>query len=342
MSSPIAEIEIRKSSTRSENSSVDISRNKTSSASAAASAELEVNRQLQSAADSLLFVFPELRAALLEKRDTAVPTMMESSRPLIPDYQQQQQQLTRQTGVLWKRRDVFKNRWRPRWFSLNPNQGVLTYYLLNANTANGTVTANDNSNANATVEPTAAARQRTTSWDGSAVSGVSENSLDYDVVPRGTIYLLGCTVSINDALTRPRESLFAFTIRPPPHAGNANVHLAARTATTREEWVAQLDRVCRIGTANPEEDTDPSLLRRQSSRNLLTRVHSIPEGENSSQQDDVVSQDAMDDLDPGEQRCYMMTYPKKMQWRRKNSPMRIQGSGKDDLEKNNTVKVYLV
>mmetsp|Transcript_17702 Transcript_17702/g.20281 ORF Transcript_17702/g.20281 Transcript_17702/m.20281 type:complete len:118 (+) Transcript_17702:124-477(+) len=33
-------------------------------------------------------------------------------------------------GVLWKRRDVFKNRWRPRWFVLHPDQRVLTYYLL--------------------------------------------------------------------------------------------------------------------------------------------------------------------------------------------------------------------
>ena len=42
--------------------------------------------------------------------------------------------MERQTGVLWKRRDIFKNRWRPRWFSLNPGQGVLTYYLLSSTT----------------------------------------------------------------------------------------------------------------------------------------------------------------------------------------------------------------
>eukprot|EP00537_Pseudo-nitzschia_pungens_P011738 CAMPEP_0172391652 /NCGR_PEP_ID=MMETSP1061-20121228/8007_1 /TAXON_ID=37318 /ORGANISM="Pseudo-nitzschia pungens, Strain cf. pungens" /LENGTH=82 /DNA_ID=CAMNT_0013122325 /DNA_START=88 /DNA_END=333 /DNA_ORIENTATION=+ len=33
-------------------------------------------------------------------------------------------------GVLWKRRDVFKNRWRPRWFVLHPRQRMLTYYIL--------------------------------------------------------------------------------------------------------------------------------------------------------------------------------------------------------------------
>ena len=33
-------------------------------------------------------------------------------------------------GVLWKRRDVFKSRWRPRWFVLHPEQHILTYYLL--------------------------------------------------------------------------------------------------------------------------------------------------------------------------------------------------------------------
>ena len=34
---------------------------------------------------------------------------------------------TSMQGVLWKRRDVFRNRWRPRWFVLHPEQGILTY-----------------------------------------------------------------------------------------------------------------------------------------------------------------------------------------------------------------------
>ena len=258
MTSPIAEIKIRKSSQESSNSR----------SFRTSSAEEEVERQLQDASESLLFVFPELRAALLEKRETAAAaaaaatgtsTRMDSPSPPLSF------QPTRQTGVLWKRRDVFKNRWRPRWFIVNPSQGILTYYLLNDHTSNLAV-----EQTTTTTTTPISSRHRTTSWDGSAVSGVSENSLDYDVVPRGTIFLLGCTVSINDALSQPRESLFAFTIRPPPHSGGANVHLAARTAATREQWVAQLDQVCRMGSQSSHITTSTT-------RNLLTHEHSIPE-----------------------------------------------------------------
>jgi hypothetical protein len=33
-------------------------------------------------------------------------------------------------GILWKRRDVFKNRWLPRYFILSPSKAALNYFLL--------------------------------------------------------------------------------------------------------------------------------------------------------------------------------------------------------------------
>jgi len=192
--------------------------------------------------------------------------------------------LNRQQGVLWKRRDVFRNRWRPRFFVLQPQQGILTYYLLSseggagpaaaaaaATSAGVVVTAdrggvlsgggladgvsNAGSLAGETTDSVATAgagsRNRAASWD----SNVSENSNDYDVVPRGTIYLVGCTVSRDDSLSKPEENLYAFTISPPPpstgggadrrnSSSQGRIHLAARTPQSRALWVAKIARVC--------------------------------------------------------------------------------------------------
>jgi hypothetical protein len=168
--------------------------------------------------------------------------------------------MDRQQGVLWKRRDVFKNRWRPRWFVLSPGQGVLTYYLLTtpmsdavaapfaqtlplASTPAGSTTATTaTTTAFPMTEPSRSLpplRNRTTSWD----SVVSERTVDYDVVPRGTIYLFGCTVAANHELSKPSEKLFCFTILPPDSA-ETSIHLAARTADARAVWIQKIARVC--------------------------------------------------------------------------------------------------
>lgn len=198
-------------------------------------------------------------------------------------------------GVLWKRRDVFMNSWRPRWFDLQPEQGLLTYYLLSGNTSGGTHTplspelAIRTSNQHpyfrsSSIEsthtnvgpptplgplPREMLRFRATSWD-SAVSSVSENSVDYDVVPRGSIYLWGggCTVAINDNLSRPNEHLYAFSIRtsdkkltmvgdysPSIPVDDASViHLAARTPELRDEWVRKIQNVCIFGQGTLERN----------------------------------------------------------------------------------------
>lgn len=213
------------------------------SISAASTAEEDVDhdsiaaREFRDAQAQLLFVFPELKESLQTERRQSAAVM------------------DRKTGVLWKRRDVFKNRWRPRWFALNPGQGVLTYYLLTSNDADMAPGSSEFSDAQ-TPPRGSATRNRATSWD-SLVSAVSENTVDYDVVPRGTIYLLGCTVTVNDALSKPNESLYAFTIRPPASA-EAKIHLAARTAEAREQWVNHIDSVCRAIVGSPRSSSSIS------------------------------------------------------------------------------------
>lgn len=190
----------------------------------------------------------------------------------------------RQQGVLWKRRDVFKNKWRPRWFVLQPQEAVLTYYLLSrteaaasstistpfrGNRSNNVGTPGDaanNNNNNGNVSTPA--RHRTFSQQSTisditnatpyqergAGSVVSENPVDYDVVPRGAIYLAGCQVYANDSLSRPEEGLFAFTVVPPQSDEN-EIHLAARTEEARSAWVQQLEGACAYASGpHSEED----------------------------------------------------------------------------------------
>jgi len=69
-----------------------------------------------------------------------------------PDQQQQQHQPAAATtaaapyqGVLWKRRDVFKRRWNPHWFVLEPSKGVMTYYRLHSSSLEAAVAASPKS-----------------------------------------------------------------------------------------------------------------------------------------------------------------------------------------------------
>lgn len=248
------------------------------------------DQDFRDASEQLLFVFPELRESL---RNTNSFSFLDSSTTTAHN---SSIQMDRHSGVLWKRRDVFKNRWRPRWFALNPGQGILTYYLLNAHatpssspmTAFPTAPSSNGGERNDTTTDTAASsprstttatpRNRSTSWD-SQVSAVSESSLDYDVVPRGTIFLLGCTVQINELLSKPSENLYAFTIRPPPSSTDSRVHLAARTVQAREVWVQKLQLVCHRQPHRRHYHPSSSLpTHLQSPSSILyQQQHSIPE-----------------------------------------------------------------
>lgn len=183
----------------------------------------------------------------------------------------------RKQGVLWKRRDVFRTKWRPRWFVLQPEEAVLTYYLLSRSDAAASATIstplrrasnNGNSNMGAYTAPPVVTTTRNPSMHSisnvsdvtmtdmqSTVGTVSENPVDYDVVPRGAIYLAGCQVSVNDTLSRPAEGLFAFTIEPPSSDPGVSCHLAARTEESRTAWVETLSAICR-DTANDDNDED--------------------------------------------------------------------------------------
>ena len=77
-------------------------------------------------------------------------------------------------------------------------------------------------------------------------SHILTSGIDYNVVPRGTIYLAGCTIEANDRLTRPQENLYVLTITPPAD-NNANVgpcFLAASTEASRNDWIQKLASVC--------------------------------------------------------------------------------------------------
>ena len=213
-----------------------------------------------------------------------------------------QQQRHHHQGVLWKRRDVFKNKWRPRWFVLQPEEAVLTYYLLSKNdgaaaasTISTPLRRSSNSNIGAITTTTASSSPTNTGGPPAPTqeeatnantiitnaannntivnnnvnhsthsnvselttdlrSIVSENPVDYEVVPRGAIYLPGCRVGANDALSVPSQGLYVLTIVPPGASSSSNnnnnnnnkdnthCHLAARTGEARAVWVEKLRR----------------------------------------------------------------------------------------------------
>jgi len=172
-------------------------------------------------------------------------------------------------GVLWKRRDVFKNRWRPRWFVLHPDQRVLTYYLLtnqagigpqvisssramtpsrtNNNNTSRTSSSSDGNNSNINSNSNNNNNNESSNNDNrrrtfSESSSLSTNTIDCDVVPRGTIYLLGSTVEANEFLTRPEEDLYVLSIIN--HETAAHCHLATRTVDDRDQWILHIRRIC--------------------------------------------------------------------------------------------------
>lgn len=140
----------------------------------------------------------------------------------------------RMQGVLWKRRDLFKNHWRPRWFVLHQEQHLLTYYLL-SNTNNRTTGRNPQQPQSSSIGN----RSRTASDS----SNVTQNTVDYDVVPRGSIYLLGSSIEPNQLLSNPSENLYVMTITD--HENATYVHLAARSVEARDQWMLQINGVCR-------------------------------------------------------------------------------------------------
>lgn len=150
--------------------------------------------------------------------------------------------LTRLRLYLLSFSTVPRNRWRPRWFVLHQDQHILTYYLLANQDGGGpqqvSSSINSGSIPSSVSSSTPSNRRRTFSES----SNVSENTVDYDVVPRGTIFLLGSTVEMNESLTRPDEQLYALTITD--HENSVHCHLAARTLESRDQWITQIAYAC--------------------------------------------------------------------------------------------------
>ena len=176
-------------------------------------------------------------------------------------------------GILWKRRDVFKNRWRPRWFVLHSDQCLLTYYLL-ANQESERVISGGSSSTpgrrrSALCNPQSSSisicsemnssRHTNDNQDSNrSLADSSPGTIDCDVVPRGTIYLLESTVEANEALTVPEEDLYALTITD--HENGSHCHLAARTIEARDEWIQHIRTVCQSGV--PDQSLRPPELNR--------------------------------------------------------------------------------
>jgi hypothetical protein len=134
---------------------------------------------------------------------------------------------------------------------LQADQGILTYYLLTSNVSDTVAPfpsrIEANASAGGSIAALAAARDRTTSFD----SNLTDNTINYDVIPRGTIFLLNCKVSANEALTNVQERLYIFTIEPP--SGNGAIHLAARSPQVRDAWIRQITRVCNSILSVPQQ-----------------------------------------------------------------------------------------
>ncbi len=147
-------------------------------------------------------------------------------------------------GELWKRRDVFKQSWRPRWFVIQPEEKLLTYYLLTSQSrpANATPTSLQRSPSSHV-----SARSRTISVDSLA----SEQSLDYDVLPRGSLSLENCTVSKNGVSVK--NDLFMFTV---VSSRNEKYYLAARSDAARSDWMQRIIAASR-GQSSPLSRTLP-------------------------------------------------------------------------------------
>jgi len=171
-------------------------------------------------------------------------------------------------GILWKRRDVFRNRWRPRWFVLHADQRLLTYYILSNQESSERVVSGSSTStpsrrrssaafAAASSSSISVGSERIGSYRNNDESSVlSAQTIDCDVVPRGTIYLFGSTVEANEALTIPQEDLYTLTITD--HENGSHCHLAARTLESRDEWIQCIRRVCENGNGaqNQEQRTN--------------------------------------------------------------------------------------
>lgn len=130
---------------------------------------------------------------------------------------------------------MFKKQWRERYFILNHDTGILSYYLLPKGKKLNQINAKTSDN------------------DGSGSE--SEQVPINDLIPRGKIYLPGCVVSVKDSASNSHAAegninLLIFTIEFPTKSsnnaknGNTTCFLSAANETDRAIWVRKISAVC--------------------------------------------------------------------------------------------------
>jgi hypothetical protein len=140
-------------------------------------------------------------------------------------------------GILYKRRDVFVHQWRPRWFILDQESRILTYHLLHKSYDPGCLT-----------ERSTLKRNQSQSRQIPSVDS-QDGQKEYDVTPKGILYLRGCHVHLVDESTNPSDRIYSFSITFPDtlikDTSPTNTYfLATTTAEERSEWISKLKKVC--------------------------------------------------------------------------------------------------
>ena len=185
-------------------------------------------------------------------------------------------------GILYKRRDVFRKRWRPRWFVLDPETCVLTYFLLihsNGSSSNITdssrsvLTEGNDDEDNEHVEDeeedlVPQEQQEDTNHEENepeeednddnddednndattatsmefSTSHINDQFFHYGEVARGSLDLRKGHYRIEKRDHLNRRNLFVWSVQPT--SSGAGYYLATTTAEERDQWMQQLRDCC--------------------------------------------------------------------------------------------------
>ena len=187
-------------------------------------------------------------------------------------------------GILFKRRDVFKNSWRPRFFTVD--RGTLTYFILKneyeyyTNTRQDPPLPSDDSesfthligtllgpfedlNSSQSSDPASF------NLEDNASTQDDLHSFIHEPQPRGVFKLDGAFVQIEDDTTiLAQTKLFAFSITlkisedmktnntsTGSNSSPMKIYLAATTLEDRDMWVADLSKECQMNAVVTETST---------------------------------------------------------------------------------------
>jgi len=185
---------------------------------------------------------------------------------------------TNMQGILFKRRDHFKNNWRPRFFIVD--HGVLRYFILKNEYECYTNSRGESEisftqlvgnllgpfeefNASQSLDATTSQFNPN---DGVTKTGSIVNEI-FDQQPRGTFKLTkNATILVEDEISLPQMKLFPFSINiqntDEIHEDSSSsnmkpaykVYLAATTIQDRDKWILNLSEQCH-GNGAPSQST---------------------------------------------------------------------------------------